>query len=61
MVNLIGNVLCVYYSFVIELPRDDVFFDHNTLKLVIQIYDFIVHYLTNCYVQLSIWNYKFGN
>lgn len=38
----------------IVLPRDDLFFDHSTLKLVIQIYDFVVYYLTSCYVQLSI-------
>lgn len=47
-------LLCFCVDQNILLPRGDLFFDHSTLKLVIQIYDFIVHYLTSCYVQLFI-------
>lgn len=34
------------------ISQEIIFFDHSALKLVIQIYDFTIYYLSKCYVQL---------
>ena len=75
MISLIGNILCVYCAlnrlkiviFLISqyksngLPRNYLFFDHRALKLVIQIYEFIVHYLTNSYTQVCLFPLHFDS
>ena len=38
-----------------ELPRNYLLFDHRALKLVIQIYKFIIHYLLNQWLYTSLF------